>query len=71
MDETAEVPESDDDLSEEGRKLMENNYEAGKEATSIKPERSVTGWGFSAPHVRFFRRLNIFQLLLFRSMFKN
>jgi hypothetical protein len=55
VDETAEVPESDDDLSEEGRKLMENNYEAGKEATSIKPERSVTGWGFSAPHVRFFR----------------
>ena len=55
MDETAEVPKSDDNLSEEGRKLMENDYEAGKEATSIKPEPSATGWGFSAPQVRFFR----------------
>ena len=58
MDDTVEVPERNDDLSDEGRKLMENDYEAAKEAgteaTSIKPEPSVIGWGFSAPHVRFF-----------------
>jgi hypothetical protein len=53
VDDTAEVHKSDDDLSEERRKLMENDYEAEKEATSIKPEASTSGWGFSAPKVRF------------------
>ena len=52
VDETAEVYESDDDLSEEGRKLMENDYEAEKESTPARPEPSTT-W-FSAPKVRFF-----------------
>ena len=43
MNETAEVHESDDDLSEEGRKLMENADEAEKESTSTRAEASTTG----------------------------
>jgi hypothetical protein len=53
VDETAEVHESDDDLSDEGKKLMDNYYEAEKEVTFKRPEPSTTGWGFSAPKVRF------------------
>ena len=54
MDETAEVHESHDDLSDEGKKLMDNDYEAEKEDTFKRPEPSTTGWGFSAPKLRFF-----------------
>ena len=62
VDDTDVVNESDDDLSEEGRKIIENKAE--KEATSTRPEPSTTGWGFRAQHVRFFKMIEYILIIM-------
>ena len=57
MDETDHRDDNEDDskdLSEEGRKLMENNYETEEEtfSSATRPVTSTkTGWGFMASQV--------------------